>query len=226
MAYTLITNFIEPLAYLIFSIAFFFETRVDKAIKIKVLLVHYSVCTILMAFATWKAFSEQDNRWIYNLVGLQSAVLICYYFLQTFKDERRKKAIRYLIIANVVYFVMNNLVFRRFFLFDSIGYALLSASVSIIAFMYFYDVLKNSTERRLWNDFDFWLVSGYLFYFLVSFAIFLTYHYLTNKILDTFTDEERNLLTVLWGVQNVLLFLSAITTLSGSLWTTFRNRLY
>ena len=76
----------------------------------------------------------------------------------------------------------------------------------------------------IWYDFNFWLVSGYLFYFLVSFAIFLTYHQFTSNILDTYTSEERTLLTVLWAVHNGLLFISAFTALFGHLWIAYRTR--
>lgn len=209
---------------MIFFIAFFLQTKKDKTRKVKVLLVHYVLATMLMVYATWKAFNQQDNRWLYNLLCFQSSVLICFYFHELFYGAIQKFAVKCLIAINVCYFIGNDVIFRRLFLFDSIGYSLLSVSVSILAFMYFYDVFKKVSEKKIWHDFNFWLVSGYLLYFLVSFGIFLTYHYLTNKILDTYTDEERGLLTVLWVVHNTLLFLSAITTLSGSLWITYRNR--
>jgi hypothetical protein len=177
-----------------------------------------------MIYATLKAYYDQDNRWVYNLVCLQSAIAICYYFHELFTNTKKKLVIKCLIAVNVCYFLVNNIMLGRLFLFDSIGYAILSASVSIIGFFYFYDVLKNVRIRQF--DFNFYLVSGYLIYFLVSFAIFLTYHNLTNRILDTYTDEERRLLTMLWGVHNILLFLSAATTLIGSLWIIYRSRSY
>ena len=175
-----------------------------------------------MVYATVKANYDQDNRWVYNLVCLQSAIAICYYFHELFSSEKKKFVIKCLIGINVFYFLVNDIILGRFFLFDSIGYAILSASVSVMGFFYFYDVLKNVRIRQF--DFNFYLVSGYLIYFLVSFAIFLTYHNLTNRILDTYTDEERKLLTLLWGVHNVLLFLSAMITLMGSVWIIYRNR--
>jgi hypothetical protein len=222
MIYNFLSNLLEPFAYLVFSIAFSLETRRDKTTKVKVLLVHYVLSTIYMSYAAAEVFYEQDNRWLYNLLCVQSAIAICYYFHQLFSSVKKKFIIKCLVVINVSYFLINNIVFGKLFLFDSIGYALLSASVSVMGFLYFYGVLTNVRIRQF--DFNFWLVSGYLIYFLVSFVIFLTYHNLTNRILNTYTSEERRLLTALWGVHNVLLFLSAMTTLIGSVWITYRNR--
>ena len=222
MLYNFLSNFLEPIAYLIYSLAFFLESRKRQEVRVKVLLVHYLLAALLMTYAAFKAYYEQDNRWIYNLVCLQSGIAICYYFHELFPGKKQKFIIKCLVAVNLCYFMFNNILLGRFLLFDSIGYAILSASVSVLGFLYFYDVLKNIRVRQY--DFNFYLVSGYLIYFLVSFAIFLTYHNLTNRILDTYTSEERRLLTILWGVHNVLLFLSAMTTLMGSVWIIYRNR--
>jgi hypothetical protein len=222
MIYNFLSNLLEPVAYLVFAIAFSLETRKDKSTKVKVLLVHYVLSTIYMSYAAAEVFYDNDNRWLYNLLCVQTAIAICYYFHQLFSSIKKKFIIKCLVVINVFYFLINNIVFGKLFLFDSIGYALLSASVSIMGFLYFYGVIKNVRIRQF--DFNFWLVSGYLIYFLVSFAIFLTYHNLTNRILSTYTEEERRLLTALWGVHNILLFLSAMTTLIGSVWITYRNR--
>ena len=222
MLYNFFANFLEPIAYLVYFIAFLLEIRKHKAINTWILLIHYLFATILMVYAAMKALLNQNNVWLYNLVCLQSSVAICFYFHQLVVGRKQKLIVKFILAANVIYFLVTNVILGRFFLFDSIGYAILSVSVSILGFFYFYDVLKNVRIRQY--DFNFYLVSGYLIYFLVSFAIFLTYHYLTNRILDTYTDEERGLLTILWGVHNVSLFLSAMTTLSGSLWIIYRNR--
>lgn len=224
MFFSFLSNALEPFAYFIFSVAFLFRSFKDSTFKVKVLCTHYIVCTLLMSFATWQAHHEQDNRWVYNILWFQSSLLICYYFHQLFLSRKNKQAIIVIILVNVSYFLINNIYYGGFYSFDSLGYSVLSLSVSIIAFLYFYNALTHVNEKPIWYDFNFWLVTAYLIYFLVSFAIFLTYHQLTNKILPTYTSEERRLLTLLWGVQNSLLFLSALTTLFGYVWTTYRSK--
>jgi hypothetical protein len=224
MLFAFLSNLLEPISYLIFSIAFIFQLRKDHSGKVKVLLLNYVLSTLLMVYATAKAFSQQDNRWVYNILCFQTSVCICYYFHQLFTARKFRIVVKCLILLNVLYFLVNDIILQHLILFDSFGYSLLSVSISVMAFMYFYQVFTHVSEKKIWYDFNFWLVSAYLIYFLVSFGIFLTYHNLTDRILPTYTDEERRLLTMLWIVQNVLLFLSAIITLAGSLWTTYRNR--
>jgi hypothetical protein len=224
MIFAFLSNILEPFAYLIFFIAVYLQLVKTGASSLRLLLFHYLVCTLLMTLAAWKAFYSQDNLWTYNVLWLQSAFFIPLYFHQRFRSRRKKWVIRALISINLLYFLINDIVYAQLFRFDSLGYSLLSVSISIVCFMYFYQVFTHVTEKPIWYDFNFWLVSGYLFYFLVSFAIFLTYHQLTSNILDTYTSEERHLLTVLWGVHNCLLFISAVTALFGHLWITYRNR--
>jgi len=217
MLYSFLKNNIEPLAYLIFSQAFFLQLFRDKSMKVKLMFIHYLICTVLMGYATWMAPQQLDNRWTYNVLCVQSSLVIACYFHQLFADRMKKLAVKMLMLINGLYFLINDIFYGQLFRFDSLGFSFLSVTVSILAFMYFYNALTHVNEKPIWYDFNFWLVTGYLLYFLVSFAIFLSYHQLTKKILDTYTDEERDLLTLLWSVQNGLLFLSAITTLSGYL---------
>ena len=224
MILSFLSNILEPFAYLIFATAIYLRLKSEAGMKEKLLLFHYVSCTLLMTIATWKAFYSQDNLWTYNVLWLQSAVFIPLYFHGHFKSRRKKWVIRTLIGINLMYFIINDIIYAQLFRFDSLGYSLLSVSISVVCFMYFYEVFTHVTEKPIWYDFNFWLVSGYLFYFLVSFAIFLTYHQLTRNILDTYTSEERVLLTVLWAVHNGLLFISAITALFGHLWIAYRIR--
>lgn len=125
---------------------------------------------------------------------------------------------------NVFYSIIKNIVFKEFYLFDSVGYSMVSVTIVIYVFMYFHQVLKNITEQNILRQFNFWLASGYLIYFLGSFIIFLTYYYLTKKVLAVHTKEEQYLINALWGLHNVLLFIGAFSLLTGSLWLTYRKR--
>ena len=225
MLYTFLSNILEPFSYFIFAIVFILQVKTNGSRAGKVLLIHYLLATFLMAFASWKAFNQQDNRWLYNILCIESAGFICYYFYDLFTGLFKKRVVLFLLACNLFYFGFYTLVQKQFGNFNSFGFSLLSATVSIMCFMFFYDILRNVDEKRIWYNFNFWLISGYLFYFLVSFAIFLMYHHLTDKIMDTYTDEDRELLTLLWVVHNVLLFLSAITPLFGHIWIRSRNRL-
>jgi hypothetical protein len=112
-------------------------------------------------------------------------------------------------------------------LFDSVGYVMLSTSNVAMILMFQHQLLKHIEEESLTLNFDFWFTSSQLIYFLGALMIFLTFNYLTRKILpvETYSPENRKLLTQLWGVHNVLLFLSSLLTLGSILWISSHKKL-
>lgn len=215
---------LEPLSYVLFSIAFLLRMSIEKQVKVKVLFIYYLFAAISFSYASWLVFKNQNNTWIYNLLYLPAVVAICYYFHEIFYSRRSKAIVKFLIALNVIYFAGRIILFGKLVILDSFGYSLLSISVSFLSFVYFYQLLRHVNELKVWANFDFWLISSYLLYFLGSFFIFSLYANLTYNILDTYTHEQRIQLSVLWGVHNVLLFLSSVITLVGSLWVAYHNK--
>lgn len=86
-------------------------------------------------------------------------------------------------------------------------YAITYLSVVIYSLVYFEQVMSNVSEMNLLLQFNFWLVSGYLLYYFGSFFIILFYD-----------NVEINDRAIIWSLQNVILFISSVLTLSGSLW--------
>ncbi len=165
------------------------------------------------------------NIWIYNTNQCSLAqVLIGLHFYYLLESRIKKITVLVLISVYLFYAVIKNIILHDIALFDSVGYSLVSASIGVIVFMYFHQLLKHITEADILRQFNFWLASGYLIYFVGSFIIFVSYYYLTTKILTTYTQEERALLKSLWGMHNVLLFICALSLLIGSIWVTYRRR--
>ena len=125
-----------------------------------------------------------------------------------------------------IYFVTVNFLSPHSLLFDSLGQVILSIAVVIMAFMFMHQVLTNVTEESLWLNFDFWFVSAQFMYHLGTFFIFLTFQDLTTKIMSSnlYSKDNRILLTQLWGVHNVLLFLSALLISASIVWISFRRK--
>lgn len=222
--FSFFTNLLEPLSFLIYAICFSVRVKNDSAARTKVLFLFYITFTVLMAYASYIVFYKGNNNWIYNLSYLPAGICISYYFYKLFRSKEKKNAIKWLAAVNLVYFLIKNTLFSSISGLDSFGYSLLCVTIILIIFMYYHHVMNNITENRITYSFDFWLVSGYLLYFSGCFFIFLTWSYLTVRISDTYTDEQRTLLTMLWGVHNILLFLSATITLAGNSWITYRKK--
>ena len=146
------------------------------------------------------------------------------YFYRLLQAPQKKKTVVLFTIFYLVYALIRNFTLTQVRLFDSMGYSIVSASIATYVFMYFHQLLKNVTGASILAEFNFWLASVYLIYFVGSFIIFVSYGYLTNKILSTYTKQETHLLTALWGLHNILLFISAISLLTGCLWLTYRKK--
>lgn len=221
-----ITNLLEPFCYLIYFIALIIYHRRNAQKGMKILLVYYGAAFLLMTYGSLNVYFHftAANIWAYHSTALCAAIAIGFYFhgiLQT----RLKKIVTLGLMSVYILYVAYRTVFARGpFLFDSIGYALVSASIAVYVFLYFHQLLHNVTEQNILKQFNFWLASGYLIYFVGSFLIFISYYYLTKKILATYTKEERDLMTALWGVHNLLLFISAASLLIGSVWLTSRRK--
>jgi hypothetical protein len=161
-----------------------------------------------------------SNIVIYDLMFLLTSVSLGVYFYSTLLSLRKKLITIWICSTEVIYYVLNNIVFKSSPLFDSTGYAILSTGIVIMIFMYMHQILTNVSDESLWLNFEFWFVASLMIYFLGSFIIFLTFNYLTRKILpdELYSLENRHLLDAVWGVHNVLLFLGSLLTLGSVLW--------
>jgi hypothetical protein len=193
--------------------------------RIRLLRWYYVLAFLLMLTASLLVqIADLNTNWLYHIHAFATLWILGLYYRSLFQDTR-KKLVPVLCIAGIsLYLLVKVLVLQQYRLFDSIGYSLVSASVVIYIFLYFHQLLNNVSDQNIFQDFNFWLSSGFLIYFLGNFIIFLTYHYFTLQILATYTKAERDMLTNLWGLHNCLLFAGALSLLGGSLWIVYRRR--
>ena len=222
--FSFVANFLEPLSYLLLCAALLLQLMTNKRVEIEALAVFYLIASAGLWYASWLAHRRFINYWFYNVLYLPALLVICFYFYRILGSRKSRQIIRSIVALNVLYYVVRTVFWGGLPLMDNFGYALLSISVTFLSFWYFYDVLSHVSESAIWHRIDFWLVSGYMLYFLGSFFIFLQFANLAYNILDTYTDKQRAPLTMLWGVHNVLLFISSLTTLLGSVWIAFRRK--
>jgi len=221
----LISFLLEPISYLVLALSVSFHAwRSSGRLKYKVLAGFFLTATLLTV-ATLRL--EVANIVIYDILCLLTSICLSVYFFYSLIIPWKKMVTVVLCLTQISQFVLSNIVFKSAPLFDSMGYVILSVCIVIMIFMYLHQILSNVTEEALSLNFDFWFVSSQLIYFLGSFIIFLTFNYLTRKILpaELYSEENRTLLTNLWGVHNVLLFLSSLLTLGSVIWIAFHKKL-
>lgn len=122
-----------------------------------------------------------------------------------------------LLFISILNFFLNDLIFKQQ-LFDSFVSSISRLSLIILVFLYFQQVLSNVNDQSILLYFDFWLISGYLIYFLGSFFIIMSWSHLSKGIVSEPTAEQQQQFNTLWGVHNILLFISAFITFIGSVW--------
>lgn len=209
--------YLEPISFLLYFGAFFFYSwRLVRKFHYRLLCSYYFVASVMMI----KAVRLADNTQLYNLMYVLTSLSLGYYFYSLLQT-RLKRAIAIVCgLAPLLYYLSRNTIFESELLFDSIGHAISSSGIVIMIFLYLHYVITNVKEEPLSHNFDFWFVCVQLFYHLGAFAIFLSYNYFTRKFLSVqfYSDENRSILTYLWVVHNVLLFLGALTTAYAILW--------
>lgn len=205
-------DILEPISYLIYAIAIFVNLLFSKSTRRKVLFVYYLVSTVAILVACYTT-RVHVNRIIYNLYFLVTIICFSYYFYYSMENHFKRNIIKGLLIVNAILFVASVFRSNHFLEINNYGYAIIYLSIVIYALFYFENVISNVSERNLLHQFDFYLTSSYLLYYLSCFFIIFFY--------DNVPINQRALL---WSLQNAILFLSSALTMSGSLWIYYQNR--
>ena len=215
---SLFKNFLEPLSFLLYATLFFLKYRKDKDFIHLVLFIHYLFGTILLSLASIKAMdidNQADNNWLYNILYLSTICVLSVYFYSLLFTTLKKNIIVFLLAINIIIFVDYDLLKGHFFNeFNGYVFAVCFLSIVIYTLFYFDQLIRNVNESNILYRFDFWLISGYLLYFLSCFFIILFY--------ESGDPEERG---YLWAVQNVILFISSAITCAGYLWSGYKKRI-
>jgi hypothetical protein len=215
-------NLLEPCSYGLCFLCILLHGRLDEHAKWKALIIFYFVASLLM----WKAAYTHPNLVHYSVLCLLTSIAIGFYFFYTLTTRLKKAIVIFFGLFQAGYFLVDNLNSAQAVALDSMGYVVLSMGIVLMSFMFMHQILTNVTEEPLSWNFDFWFVSSQLFYHLGSFFVFLTYGYLTRKLLfsNDYSIENRMYLSQLWLGHNVLLFLSALMIAGSLLWISFRKK--
>jgi hypothetical protein len=170
---------------------------------------------------------ENLNEWVYNVLWFLTAPFLSFYFLQILTEPAKKRSIIWLTAIVSLFFMVN---FSADWISGepeklySISASATCLCITIWCFLYYHKVLTNVSAGNILQNFDFWLVSGFLLTFLGGLFIVFTYLPLSIFVYQNSTFDGRNLLTIVWSVFNILLFLSAVVTLIVSIWINSRGR--
>ncbi len=212
-------NFLEPFSYFIYAITLWREYRRDKLTREKVLFIYYFLAAVIISYASVIALNYANNNWLYSIHYFLSAVIFAYYFVKVLTNRLNRLIAGSLFTLVLLIYFSTNIILENTY-FNSIGTAVFFLSVLICSFLFFNELLNNMTEKNILLNFDFWLISGYVLYFLGSFFIILSYDYFSNK----FNYDQQLILGNLWSIQNSLLFIASLLALGSHLWIAYQNK--
>lgn len=219
----LVSYYLEPVSFLLFFLALLYYGWVlNKTTLYKSLAGFYLV---MFALQIWALYARPVNMHIYHLSYLITSLAFAYYFYHVLQIKVGKIVSVATGVIALLYFLVNVVILGEK-LFDSAGYVISSLGITVMVFMYFYQVMKNVTEKPITSDFNFWFISSQLIYHLGAFGVFLTFNSLTKSIMtsELYVKENRIILTSLWGVHNVLLFLGCLLTWFGIIWIFYHKK--
>lgn len=221
----LISYWLEGLSYLILLAALVFGTlKIDRSIRFKLVCVFvFAISLIALRISSQKGVS---NSLQYSFIYLLNTICWSSYFYLLFNSKLKKIVVILITAGTLTYFLYKNVILEFDLIFDSVGQVLSSVGIVALVFIYLHQILSTVKSDPLTQNLDFWIASSQLIYHLGAFGIFLTFNHFTNKILNTpfYNKENRRILTYLWGVHNVLLFLASLLVCVGVFWIVYRKK--
>lgn len=177
----------------------------------KSLFYYYAIAVGIMIFA----IIADQNCWIYNLYFFANITILSLYFRSIYVNVFHRKIVGLFMVINTSGFLYSN---RSLSLFNndinSEIIVLYFLSGVIFSLIYFYQILKNVTDKNILLNFDFWFVSGYLIYFLGAFFVVLYYNNLHVLVgTDVWKIHRGNM----WMIHNIVLFISSVISFTGYL---------
>lgn len=210
-------NFLEPFSYLLYTFLLLIMLNKNSSAKRKVLFVYYLVAVILTYYASFLSYVKTlgDNNYLYNLLFFITISMFSYYFYNILNGRIKKYAVCFLFVLNLFLFIEYDIVLGQFHdTYNNYATATTYLSIVIYCLFYFDQLLRNVNEVNILHEFDFWLISGYLLYFLGAFFIILIYK-----------DKNESQRAIIWSFQNIILFTSALIALTGNLWIKYHKKL-
>ncbi len=208
-----ICNELEPIAYLLYVLAVYIKYHQHRQHRLLVLMVFYALAAILLY--TGIIITSILNNWSYNLLFILQILVLSWYYHFLITGYRKRLFIVASIVLNTAMFVYFDIVQQTFFsMFNSIVYGISFISVVVYSLFYLHQLLADVKDENILLNFDFWLISGYLVYFLGSFIIVIYYE-------NADVMRRGNM----WAMQNIILTLCAIVSLLAGISIAHKKKL-
>ena len=204
-----VNNFLESISLLTVLVAFAIRYKSWFGLKgMKLLFVFFLLAFFNTGVAAYLAYIDTVNTLWYNLHGFCRLAVLSLFFFKILKGRYQKAFALWGGMLGLIIFLAILFYWDDNIAFFSPGYAI--GSLLIITFCLLYLQEELTGKMSVYSEPRMWIVCALLAYNLGSFLIlvsykFLTHNYMSGKMKDTFFTPGN-----LWGVHNVILFLSCI----------------
>ena len=212
---TFLSNDLEVISYGLFCVAFFIQWLTKPNTAKAIMLFYYLAASFLIFYASNIAKANGNNNNLYNLLSFLTILGFSLYFLKIIQSRIGSFFIFLMLILNLVLYFSNIYNLKTLHTYNSSVKAFVFLSIVAYSFAYFYQVLYKIKEESIFIDFNFWFISSGLLYFFGSFFIVAFYTYID-------VDNRADI----WMIQNIILFISSVISLTGSIWIRYQSKIF
>lgn len=219
-----INNYLETISPLWPLIVLLFCIKKDTSMAIRILFFHYSMATLLCIVIAILSYLYIENIIFYTVFSITQFVTISFFFYFITKDRRQS----YIIIGSAFLYMLF-LPFNFTFLetnaaFTSISTATAALLIILYCFLYFRERLILVDLDNVETKRNFFIVVSFFLYYAGAFFIFLTYRTITIEGINFSDLSVRRDIGTLWGMHNIIYFISCLISSSGLLWHMFQTK--
>jgi hypothetical protein len=138
---------------------------------------------------------------LYNISGVFEFFFYLWIFYSIIKSNRIKKVIIFFVVGYPCLSILNMLFFQGINNFNSITYSLGCLIIIFFSIFYFFELFNAEESYRLSKDPAFWICTGLLFFYSVSFPV-----YVSVNLMKHFTPKLGDLISFLIVVLNIVLY--------------------
>jgi len=138
------------------------------------------------------------------LYNIFTTIEFCFYtwvIRDIIQSKKIKKIIGYLLIGFPCVSILNILFLQGINNFNSITYSLGCLLIIALAIYYFFELFRLQYAVRLINDAGFWICTGLLFFYCVSFPV-----YVSGNLIKNFPTKLHSIVSFVLVVLNLILY--------------------
>jgi hypothetical protein len=189
---------ISFVAVAISSLLFF---KKDTPIYLKAFAPFLAFDALVALLTTYLAYKSISTISIENVL---TTIEFCFYIWvikNVIINPSMKKACLILLIGLPLLVLLNVLFLQGFNNFHSITYALGCLIIIFLSIYYFFELFSTQYAVRLLMDSGFWICSALLFYYIVSFPLFVLANFMKS-----FPANLGNLIAIILSLMNFILY--------------------